>query len=124
MDDEHPGPGRVGPLGVRREPRRTGSPLKTKDDTIDILVTCPQCAHTHTLKINESDLPNPDGSSRRERYYKLSELQKILSVSRPTLKRWIYMGQIKAVKQGSRKGGAPWYVSESELRKFREQHNR
>lgn len=98
--------------------------MKTKDDTIDLLVTCPQCDHTHTHQINESDVPNTDGSPRRERYYKLNELQKLLSVSRPTLKRWIYRGQLVAVKQGSRDGGAPWYVSETSLRNFRQKHGR
>jgi putative resolvase len=48
-----------------------------------------------------------------ERQYKLVEVQKILGVSRATLKRWIYDGKMKAVKIG-----AHWRVSESEVRRF------
>jgi hypothetical protein len=95
--------------------------MKTTDDSIDLLVTCPSCDHTHTVQVNERDLPGADGG---ERHYKLHELEKLFSVSRKTLKRWIYTGKLEAVKQGSVEGGAPWYVSETALRNFRKKYNR
>jgi len=94
--------------------------MKTTNDSIDLLVTCPSCDHAHTVKINEADLPT-DGC---ERHYKLQELEKLLAVSRKTLKRWIYTGKLVGVKQGSADGGAPWYVSETALRNFRKKNNR
>lgn len=50
-----------------------------------------------------------------ERHYKLSEVEKILSVTRGTLLRWIASGRIKATKFGSNAKTAPWRISESTL---------
>jgi hypothetical protein len=91
-------------------------------NTVPLLVTCPRCEHTHTVLIGTGELM-PNGPE--ERYYKLHELEKILSVSRPTLKRWIYTGKLTAVKLGgSDEGATPWYVSEGSLLAFRQRHNR
>ena len=98
--------------------------MKTKDDTIDLLVTCPKWNYTHTHTVDEGDMPNADGSLRRERYYNFRELEKLMGVSRSTLKRWVYEGKLTAVKQGRQSGGAPWYVSETSLHNFREKHKR
>ncbi len=49
-----------------------------------------------------------------ERYFKLSEVEKVFSVSRETLKRWIYAKKIRAQKfNGS------WRISESDIEEFK-----
>ena len=51
-----------------------------------------------------------------ERHYKLAELEKILSVSRSTLWRWIRTGRLRAIKLGPNpKQCTEWRVSESAL---------
>jgi excisionase family DNA binding protein len=58
-----------------------------------------------------------------ERYYKLAELEKILSVSRETLWRWIRTHRLRAVKLGPNpKQRTAWRVSESALAEL--QHSR
>lgn len=56
-----------------------------------------------------------------DRLYKLAEVEKLLSCSRSTLRRWIKDKKLKAVKIGGSgpKSQSPWRVRESELRKFR-----
>lgn len=49
-----------------------------------------------------------------EPFYKLAEVEKILSVSRATLKRWIYSNQIRAQKIGN-----SWRISEGALEEFK-----
>jgi len=92
------------------------------DVTVNLLVTCPKCAHSHTVNIPESELPSNPGS---ERYYKLREIQQMLGVSRRTVKQWIYDGKLKASKpsEGTSKG-APWFVAASDLEDFRRETRR
>jgi excisionase family DNA binding protein len=91
------------------------------DEIIDVLVTCPKCAHSHTVNIPESELPN----SNSERYYRLAEIEKMLGVSRRTVKQWIYDKKLRATKpsEGESKG-APWFVSASDLAEFRRKNRR
>ena len=58
-----------------------------------------------------------------EKLYKLAELETLLSASRKTIKRWIYAGKLDAEKLGAGPN-APWRVSASAIRRFREQHGR
>lgn len=55
-----------------------------------------------------------------EKHYKVSEVEKLLGVSRSTMKRWIRTKKIRAVKFGSN-----WRISESALAEFQEKaaHN-
>lgn len=90
---------------------------KTHDEVIELLVTCPSCGHTHQLKLSEADLPlarNPN----RERMFKLSEVVKILGLSRRTLKQYIYDGKLRAERDGN-KPTSPWLVPESAIGEFR-----
>lgn len=48
-----------------------------------------------------------------EKLLKLSEVETILSISRATLKRWIYSGKIRASKLGQ-----SWRISEAEVEAF------
>lgn len=89
-----------------------------------VKATCPACSYEYALKIDESQVANLDSSSNNERHYKLNDLEKLLGVSRRTLKRWIYTGKLAAVKLGSEDGGTPWYVSESALTAFRQKNDR
>ena len=88
---------------------------RTKDDLIELVITCPKCDHTHTIGIPESDLPLQKNSAR-ERLYKLKEVGEIVGLSRRTLKQLIYDGKLKAQKLTDR--GA-WFVSASDLTSFR-----
>ena len=82
-------------------------------DPKDILVTCPSCGHTHTIEVDSADLhPNP------ERTYKLKDVEKILGLSRRTLKQLIYDGKLKAEKSGDSQTSG-WYVSESAIAEYR-----
>jgi hypothetical protein len=92
-------------------------PPKTKDEVLDILVTCPHCAHTHVIKLNEADLPLRRNTGR-QRMYKLSEVAKILGLSRRTIKQYIYDGKLHA-EHFTDGPTSPWYVSESALADFR-----
>lgn len=55
-----------------------------------------------------------------EKHYKISEVEKLLGVSRSTMKRWIRTKKIQAVKFGSN-----WRISESALAAFKKnaEHN-
>jgi excisionase family DNA binding protein len=74
-------------------------------------VTCPECG---------TDVAVPS-EERIEPMYRLAEVEQALGVSRPTVKRWIYQGKLRAQKLGGGGTGSPWYVSESALTEFREQ---
>lgn len=54
-----------------------------------------------------------------ERYYKVGEVEKMLSVSKSTLKRWIKDRKIRAVKFGADIEGNPWRISESAIAEFK-----
>lgn len=69
-----------------------------------------------------------DGDPKKdpeEKFYKLHEVEEMLSVSRATLKRWIYRGKIRAVKLGipesewKDNAGVPWRISASALAEFK-----
>ena len=82
-------------------------------DPTEILVTCPSCGHTHTIEVDNADLqPNP------ERMYKLKEVEKILGLSRRTLKQLIYDGKLAAEKTGDSQTSG-WRVSESAIADYR-----
>lgn len=49
-----------------------------------------------------------------ERFFKLAEVEQMLSVSRATLKRWIYSGKIRAQKFNS-----SWRISEASIEEFK-----
>lgn len=49
-----------------------------------------------------------------ERMLKLTEVEKLLSISRTTLKRWIYAKKIRATKVGR-----DWRISENEVETIR-----
>lgn len=61
-----------------------------------------------------------------QKFYKTAEVEKILAISKSTLKRWIKRGKIRAVKFGPDVEGNPWNISEDELervkKKMREPH--
>lgn len=88
--------------------------------TVDIIVTCPKCAHSHSITLSEDELPG----SASERFFKLAEVQKMLNVSRRTVKRWIYDGKLKAVKPTGNAQSSPWFVPESALKEFRRKYGR
>lgn len=96
---------------------------RTSDDLVKVLVTCPKCEHTHAITVSDSDLrPN-----RTERFYRLAEVEKMFGVSRRTVKQWIYDKKLEAQKlseRGDSYKGAPWFVSESAIRRFREKYRR
>jgi len=54
-----------------------------------------------------------------EKFYRISDVEKMLSVSKSTLKRWIKSGKIKAVRFGN-----PWKISESALEEFKKKNIR
>jgi len=93
--------------------------------TEEVDVQCPRCQHKFVVEVEAADpTPNPDESGADMRHYKLAEVAEMFSVGRSTLKRWIYSGKIKAVKFGGDEGGAPWRISEAELKRFRAQRGR
>jgi excisionase family DNA binding protein len=49
-----------------------------------------------------------------EKHYKVREVEKMLGVSRSTMKRWIRLKKIRAVKFGSN-----WRISESAIAEFK-----
>jgi len=57
-----------------------------------------------------------------EKFYKLTEVGKMLSVSKSSLLRWIKDGKLKAVKFGADTEGTPWRVSETSLNAFVAKH--
>lgn len=59
-----------------------------------------------------------------ERYFKLAEVEEILSVSRSTLKRWIKSKKIKAVKFGDDVSGNPWRITATDLEAFKTKNTR
>lgn len=59
-----------------------------------------------------------------ERYYKVGEVEKMLSVSKTTMKRWIKDKKIRAVKFGPDVEGSPWRISESAIAEFKEKYSR
>lgn len=89
--------------------------------TVEILVTCPSCSHTHAVEVSEREFVQPNGPT--ERLFKLDDIEEILGLSRVTLKRKIYSGELKATKQ-SDEHNSPWYVSESELKRYRKERER
>jgi excisionase family DNA binding protein len=56
---------------------------------------------------------------KEEKFYRVGEIEKMLSVSKSTLKRWIKAKKIKAVKFGKDVQGNPWRISESALEEFK-----
>lgn len=83
-------------------------------NSIDLLVTCPNCEHTHTIELDEDQLlPNKS----EERLYKLKDLETMLGLARRTLKRHIYDGRLRAFKPGRDRR---WHVRERDLRAFRQ----
>lgn len=56
---------------------------------------------------------------KEEKFYKVGEIEKMLSVSKSTLKRWIRDKKIRAVKFGANVQGRPWRISESALEEFK-----
>jgi excisionase family DNA binding protein len=50
-----------------------------------------------------------------EKFYKPTEVEKMLNISRSTMKRWIRTKKIRAVKFGKN-----WRISESALAEFKE----
>lgn len=54
-----------------------------------------------------------------EKTYLTSEVEKILGISKSTLKRLIKSGKIRAVKFGEDVQGNPWHISESALEEYR-----
>jgi excisionase family DNA binding protein len=59
-----------------------------------------------------------------EKFYRVGEIEKMLSVSKTTLKRWIKDKKIKAVKFGDDVQGNPWRISESALAEFKQKNAR
>lgn len=83
--------------------------------SIELIVTCPRCNTTHVVEVPLDDLrPNPD----TEKMYKLKELERILNLSRRTIRQYISDGKLRATKYGKDKR-SPWRVSSSDLRAFR-----
>ena len=61
---------------------------------------------------------------KEEKFYRVGEIEKMLSVSKSTLKRWIKAKKIKAVKFGADVEGNPWRISESALEEFKQKNGR
>lgn len=88
--------------------------------THSVLVTCPNCQHTHTVDVDDGDLLRPNDPA--ERQFDLKDLERILGLSRITLKRAIYRGDLIATKTSSGPT-AQWFVSASELQRYRTLRN-
>lgn len=84
-------------------------------DELELMVTCPNCQHSHVEKV---DLHLLEENPASERMYRLAELETILGLSRRTLKQLIYDRKLKAVKLTSGKVAA-WQVSEGEVNRFK-----
>lgn len=54
-----------------------------------------------------------------EKFYTASQVEKLLGVSKSTMKRLIKAKKIKAVKFGENVQGNPWRISESALAEFK-----
>lgn len=80
-----------------------------------INVTCPNCEHTHVVEVDMDEL----ALDPSEREYTLKQVERILNLSRATLKRYIYQGILEAHKSGSGEGGSPWMVSAEAIRDFK-----
>jgi len=63
-------------------------------------------------------------SESEEKFYRVGEIEKMLSVSKSTLKRWIKDKKIRAVKFGDDVQGNPWRISESALAEFKTKNAR
>lgn len=89
-------------------------------DTEEIDVTCPSCKNRFTIEVEAAEeaavTPNPEATPSK--FYKLSEVAKMLSIGRSTLKKWIYEEKIKAVKFGGGEGSDPWRISDVEIARF------
>lgn len=86
-----------------------------EEENVELVVTCPRCDTTHVVEVPVDDLlPNPD----TEKMYKLKEVERILNLSRRTIRQYISDGKLKATKFGADKRSA-WRVSASDLREFR-----
>ena len=57
------------------------------------------------------------------KFYKASEVETLLGVSKSTLKRWIKSKKIKAVKFGPDVEGNPWNVSEEEVERIKRERS-
>lgn len=62
--------------------------------------------------------------SKEEKFYRVGEIEEMLSVSKSTLKRWIKNRKIRAVKFGDDVQGNPWRISESALAEFKKTNAR
>lgn len=86
------------------------------DDTL--VVTCPNCTHTHQVRLEEGDLDRLRKNSADDRLYKLHEVENILGLSRRTLKQLIYDGKLEAEKLGDA-ANSPWMVSAAAITAYR-----
>jgi len=84
----------------------------------DLIVTCPRCEHTHTIRLTEADLGKLRKNSGEDRTYKLSEVEKLLGLKRRTIKQLIYDGRLKA-KKASDGPTSPWMVSAAAIAEYR-----
>jgi excisionase family DNA binding protein len=85
-------------------------------DIEKIDVTCPHCRHTFAVKVEPDPVAPNKGTPPR--YFKLSQVAKMLDVGHSTLKRWIYEKKIEAVKFGAQEGSNPWRISQAEIERF------
>jgi excisionase family DNA binding protein len=58
-----------------------------------------------------------------EKFYKVSEVEEMLSVSKSTLKRWIKSKKLRATKFGDDVEGNPWRISATDLAAFKKKHS-
>lgn len=77
-----------------------------------VLVTCPNCGHSHQIEVDVDELE----INNAEREYDLSQVMRLTGLSRETLKRYIYNGRLKASKNTE---GGKWMVSGANLAEFR-----
>lgn len=91
---------------------------RQKKETVAILVSCPNCSHTHEIVVSPSELlkRNPV-----EQHYKVADIQKMFGVTRQTVMSWIHDNKLYATRTGTSRT-SPWYISESAIREFRQKY--
>jgi hypothetical protein len=61
----------------------------------------------------------PPVSASEEKYYLAAEVEKMLDISKSTLKRLVKAGKIVAVKFGANVQGNPWHFSEKAIEDYK-----